>query len=182
MASRNVRDIRTSGFPGGRPPFITTHAARAARTRQYALVIAEVERLVNGLHASGVLEKPTPRETPDRYMVQTGQVALSIAWLRGPTDLVTDGTLLVIVWRGTIAPRSPGDETRTSVVPVRTATSAWEDIVSVAAESEALWRWCSANVGADGVSSVELAGTVVRQLERAARGADADTRDRAALH
>lgn len=152
---------------GQRPPFLATHLAQSARPRQQARIVAEVERLVNGLHSAGALEKPLPRSSPDRYVLQAGLVALTIAWLRGASDSVAEGTLLVIVWRGVIGPRRAPETERNRAAPASTATSVWEDIVSVTAESEAAWRWCPAGAPAAGFNSEELAGRMVQRLELA---------------
>lgn len=150
-------------------PFIDSHQANSVRSRQYSRVVAEVERLVQALHLAGGLEKPVPRAIPDRYVVQAGFVALSVAWIRGAMDTVSDGTLMAIVWRGTIAPRRAPEIERVQVAPARTATSVWEDLVSVAAENEASWRWLPNNAGPEGFTSEGLAERMVGQLHAAHR-------------
>jgi hypothetical protein len=154
-------------------PFMDSHGARAARQRHHTRVIAEVERLINYLHLTGAVEKPAPRGGPDRYIVQLGPVALSIAWLRGPLDGISDGTLLAIVWNGTILPRRNPETEKFQVLPTRTATSVWEDIISVEAESEATWRWCPQTESPLGFTSEELAARVVGKLEAAHKTAAA---------
>ncbi|MEO6878116.1 MAG: hypothetical protein ABI205_06510, partial [Gemmatimonadaceae bacterium] len=40
------------------------------------------------------------RRTPDRYTVQIGPVGLSFSWIRGRSNSIADGQLLVIEWSG----------------------------------------------------------------------------------
>jgi hypothetical protein len=110
---------------------------------------------------------PVVRRAPERYSVQLGSVALTIAWLRSPLDRVSEGELLVILWRGTIAPgRAPQPE-RILAAPVTTATILREDVVTVAAESETSWRWYPPESDRAGLTSDELAERIVERLRAA---------------
>jgi hypothetical protein len=154
------------------PPFITTHRARAVSTRQRSLLFAAVARRVKVLHQNGSTEAAVVRTSPDRYIAQVGPVALTVAWLRSRLDGVADSELLVNVWRGTVAELRVSDVQRVGKRPKRTATSVWEDVVYVAAESEASWRWCPVSYDPAGFTSEEMAERCVDRL----RDAYADAR------
>jgi hypothetical protein len=145
------------------PPFIDSHRARAVCTRQLARLLAEVARRVKLLHSHDAIEVGVVRSSPDRYIVQLGPVALTVAWLRSRLDSVAAGELLMIVWRGTIAPRHAPALERASATPITTATALWEDVAVVAADSEATWRWCPSRDEV-GFTSDELAERCVDRL------------------
>ena len=110
-----------------RRPFIESHRALAVRTREFERLIDGVVRgasTVRGPAAPGE-DVAVVRRAPDRCVVQLGPVALTIAWLRSTIDSVAEGQLLVIVWRGVIAPTGPYAPDRTTALasPVRAATT-----------------------------------------------------------
>lgn len=151
-------------------PFIDSHLARMACTRQLARVVAEVTRRVAFFHGNDATPVPASREMPDRYIVQVGPVALTIGWLPGRLDTVATGELLAIVWRGIIGPRVTPSIGRTAVRPAPTATAEWEEIASVGAESEERWRWYPAGADPAGYTSEELASRCVDRLKLAYAG------------
>jgi hypothetical protein len=154
------------------PPFINSHRARCVCTRELARVLAEVARHVKLLDCDDAADVPVVRRSPERYSVQLGPVALTIAWLRSALDRVSEGELLVILWRGTIAPgRAPQPE-RILAAPITMATILREDVVTVAAENETSWRWYPPDVDRAGLTSDELAKRIVDRL----RHAHADSR------
>ena len=148
-----------------RQPFLATHRALAACVREFGRLSDEVVEGVLALpHANGE-HKATARQSPGRCIVQLGPVALTIAWLRGAHDSVATGELLVIVWRGAVAPRQHGQPERPLVgrAPLA-ATPLWEQVLTAVADSEASWAWQPRDTGVAGCSSTELAARCVERL------------------
>jgi hypothetical protein len=110
-------------------------------------------------------DEPELRLTPERCIVQVGPVALTIAWLRGPLDSLTDGRLLIIAWRGTIARRRFNElpERRSAPPATQTAVGVWEEVF-VASADEHVWEWKSEAEGGRRYGSAELASRSVEQL------------------
>lgn len=148
-----------------RQPFLTSHRALAACSRELERFTEEVLRGVAALHETGVEEKPVVRLSPGRCIVQLGPVALTVAWLRSTLDSVASGELLVIIWRGTVAPRRDHlpERTPTGRAPLA-ATALWEEVLTAAAASEVGWSWMPKNTGVAGYSSAELAARCVKRL------------------
>ena len=151
-----------------RPTFIDSHRARSACGRELARLREEVARRVTMLSGNEEMEAVV-RSSPDRYIVQLGPVALSVAWLRSRFDTVSDGELLVIVWQGTVARRAAPLPEKPREKASTTATVLWEEIVSAAAENEESWRWRPSAEKTLGFTSDELAERCVDQLRRAYR-------------
>ncbi len=87
-----------------RERFLTSHRAIAACSREFGRLADEIVGRAGALRRELMIEEePDLRLTPERCIVQIGPVALTIAWLRGALDSLTDGRLLIIAWRG---PRS----------------------------------------------------------------------------
>ena len=150
-------------------PFLASHRAFAACTREFARLSDEVSRLVATLAGATAEEKATVRRSPDRCIVQLGPVALTIAWLRGNHDSVAAGELLVIVWRGAVAPRTRHEPERPAAGPAPLgATPLWEQVLTAVGDSEEAWAWQPH--GADeiaGCSSNDLAVRCVGRLRAA---------------
>lgn len=149
-------------------PYLTTHRAQAACTRELARLMDDVIARVNALRSGGIEDKPVVRQAPDRCIVQLGPVALTIGWLRGAMESIADGELLVIVWRGMVGPPSHFTPERAHAGPgLHAATSLWEQVLLPAGQSEAEWNWRSAKSDCEQCSSAELAERCVEQLRLA---------------
>ena len=160
----------TDRQPFERQPYLATHRALAACTREFSRLSTDVVRGAAALHADGVaVEKPVVRQSPGRCIVQLGPVAVTLAWLRSTVDSPADGELLVIVWRGAVAPR--GDHIPERAPTPRSAAPAValrEESFVAEAESEESWTWRQpkrADAGA--CSSAELAARCVERLRLA---------------
>ncbi|HUF26967.1 MAG TPA: hypothetical protein VMM18_08325 [Gemmatimonadaceae bacterium] len=156
-----------------RKSFLGTYRALAACTREFAQLTDEVVKRAGALHTAGLADKPVVRQMPGRCIVQLGPVALTLAWLRSTLDSVADGELLVIVWRGAVAPRGDHqpERTRETSTP-RTAKVLWEDVLIAVAASSADWTWQAKRADGGSFSSTALADHCVEQL-RAAHAAPA---------
>lgn len=166
-AAHHLDDDRSARREHGQP-FLSSHRALAVCTREFASLSDEVVRGVSALRGAAA-EKPTVRRSPDRCIVQLGPVALTLAWLRANHDAVAEGELLVIVWRGTVAPRNEHRPERPSTgqVPLA-ATPLWEQVLTATGESEAAWGWQPQGDDEIGCcSSAQLAARCVARLDAA---------------
>ena len=168
IGTSSARDLVNDRTHYGRP-FLTTSRAYAACTRELARLSDEVLRGVALLGGAMQDEKATIRRSPDRCIVQLGPVALTIAWLRGNNSSVAVGELLVIVWRGAVAPRQDHNHPeRPSKGPAPLgATSLWEQVFSAVGESEQTWGWHPPGAEIERCSSIELAERCVGRLQAA---------------
>ena len=151
-----------------RDRFLTSHRALAACAREFARLADEIVLGVAALSGATVEHKAAIRQSPDRCIVQLGPVALTLAWLRGSHDSVALGELLVIVWRGAVAPRRQHQPERPvagrSPLP---ATALWEQVLAAVGDSEAEWAWQSNGAATERCSSRELAARCVERLRAA---------------
>jgi hypothetical protein len=132
-------------------------------------VVAQLAQL--GMTPKG--ETPTEvRRAPNRCIVQLGPVALTISWVRGRSELVADGRLLVIEWSGIVGRRSERIPERIPAAkpsPDRTpATIDREAVLCAAASGAEDWRWQREDTPSVGYSSSELATLCVQSLQRRA--------------
>jgi hypothetical protein len=97
--------------------------------------------------------------SPDRCIVQAGQVGFSLSWLRSGAA-VADASLLVIEWEGTIS--FPGDSRRTTA----RATAVRELQLHADATGPAEWHWCADGQDGRTYTSLDLAAQCVALLMR----------------
>jgi hypothetical protein len=132
-----------------RERFLTSHRAIAACSREFGRLADEIVGRAGALRRELMIEEePDLRLTPERCIVQIGPVALTIAWLRGALDSLTDGRLLIIAWRGTITRRrfSEAPQRVKQSQVAQTAAAVWEEAFIASADSEATWEWqCEAD-------------------------------------
>ena len=156
-------------------PFLTSHRAFAACSRELTRLTDEVLQAVAHLPAVDAEEKPVVRRSPDRCIIQLGPVALTLAWLRGAQDPVAEGELLVIVWQGAVAPRLRHEPERPIKGPAPAgATPLWEEVLVAAGESEDTWAWQPRAADAPTCSSTELAARCAKRLGAAYQESLAD--------
>jgi hypothetical protein len=159
-----------------RPSFVGSHRALAVCTREFGRLASEVAGSLTALHTAGEMEKALIVQSPGRYIVQVGPVALTIAWLRSRLDVVADGELLVVVWHGNVAPPAARFRERVTKGPTSTSTtgvgpsaeSLWEEVFLVRADSEESWRWELTKAAA----TIDTAGTSFNSTELAARSVE----------
>jgi hypothetical protein len=146
-------------------PFLTSHRAIAACTREFGRLSDGIRHGLTLLAGGGLDEKAAVRRSPDRCIVQLGPVALTIAWLQGAHDSVATGELLVIVWRGAVAPATRFQPERPAHGPAPVgATAIWEQIFTAVADNETTWTWQPHGADAGWCSSTELAARCVERL------------------
>ena len=104
---------------------------------------------------------PKVRRTPDRYTVQIGPVGLSFSWIRGRSNSIADGQLLVIEWSGQLG------EQHAAADP-RNAMPAFEHVLQPHATSPEDWQWRRADIDLCCYTTRDLAeqcvASVVRRL------------------
>lgn len=149
-----------------RRPFLTTHPAVAASTREFSRLASDVVDRIGRLTFDDATHMPKVRRSPYRVIVQAGPVAVTLAWLRDRADSPAAAQLLVVVWRGTIAAGGAQQFERPRKAVAATAKAAWMAEYTPEAESELSWRW-RLQVG-DGatLSSAEVAERCVAELAR----------------
>lgn len=166
--SLSVQPLDDSHGFTDRPSFLASHRALAICSRELGRLSADVVRGAAMLGAAGVEDKAVERLSPGRCIVQLGPVALTLTWLRSTIDSVADGDLLVIVWRGAVAPRAEHLPERMTTQPhLVAATALWECVFVAAGTNEASWTWQPKDGDGVGYSSTELATHAVERLRLA---------------
>jgi hypothetical protein len=133
--------------------------------RAFALINRELDSLSNTVlklcQAPGTLPdglSPQVRRTPDRYTVQIGPVGLSFSWIRGRTNSIADGQLLVIEWSGQLGEQVSPDS--------RTAMPAFEHVLQPSATSAEDWQWRRADLDLCSYTTRDLAAQCVASVVR----------------
>lgn len=152
--------------------YLTSYRANAACVRElgrlYEAIVDGIEAWRSDLPDADRPAPPTVRRSPLRCLVQLGPVALTVAWLQHGQGTVADGELLVVVWRGVVASRTPrGFEREEDRAGASSATALWEGVLKVAAENESGWSWISAATPDEPASSAMLAERCVGHLRTA---------------
>jgi hypothetical protein len=167
-ASAVVQRLAHGGEVLGRHPFIDSHRALAACAREFGHLADGVARGVGRLRTGDEGDRAVVRLSPGRCIVQLGPVALTLTWLRGSPNAIADGQLLVMVWRGAVAPRvelCPERPAARRASPA--AVPLWEEVLVAAAASDAQWVWWPERVDEGAFSSAELAERCVERLRLA---------------
>jgi len=155
-------DARANDAPA---EYTSSFRANAACVRELTRLHDEI---VASLAGASPAEEPVVRRSPARCLVQLGPVALTVAWLQRAQGTVADGELLVVVWRGEVASRTPqGFERAHQHSGASLATALWETVLVVSAQSETQWGWAPAGAGGEVLTSAELAGRCVERLRAA---------------
>lgn len=152
--------------------YTSSYRANAACSRELARLHEEIASSLADVRVSATAaeasEQPVVRRSPARCLVQLGPVALTLAWLQRAQGTVADGELLIVVWRGEVAVRTPqGFERAHQQSGASSATALWETVLVVAAESETSWGWAPAGAPAEALSSSALAHRCVERLRAA---------------
>lgn len=135
--------------------------------RALALINRELDALSNTVlrlcQTPGTLPDglaPEMRRTPDRYTVQIGPVGLSFSWIRGRSNSIADGQLLVIEWSGHLGERRP------EMAPQTTAMPACENVLQPHATSPEDWQWRRADLDLCAYTTGDLAAQCVASVVR----------------
>ena len=151
--------------------YTSSYRANAACARELARLYEEIATALADARipaAGQASDEPVVRRSPARCLVQLGPVALTVAWLQRAQGTVADGELLVVVWRGEVAVRTPqGFERVHQHSGASSATSLWESVLVVSAKSEKERAWAPATGEGDALSSTALAHRCVERLRAA---------------
>jgi hypothetical protein len=142
-----------------RASFLSSQRALALINRELDALSSAVLRLCE---APGTLPPgytPESRRTPDRYTVQIGPVGLSFSWIRGRSNSIADGQLLVIEWAGQL-----GDQHPESVS--KAAMPAFEHVLQPHATSPEDWQWRRADLDLCSYTTRDLAAQCVASVVR----------------
>ena len=143
-------------------PFLSTPRALSAAAREFSRLgdcladgvaseFGEVSDRQRGL-----------RRSPDRCIIQVGRSAVTIAWIRNRRDS-GEGELLIIHWRGTVAPTINQQFERARELTL-SATPLSESVFLAEATCEADWMWRSREEPLHRYSSSLLATRVIERL------------------
>lgn len=149
-----------------RPSFTASHRAQAVCTREFQRLSDEVAKGLKLRHAAGEVEAPVVSQSPGRCMVQLGPVALTLAWLRSRLDVVSDGQLMIVFWKGAVVQGMRRIPERAAPSAAASATMLREDNYVVLAENEESWRWHAESAALPDADSSALAERCVAELLR----------------
>jgi hypothetical protein len=148
-----------------RTSFLTSQRAITLVTRELDKLSTEVTRCCGeqGRLPEGLI--PAVRRTPDRYTVQIGPVGLSFSWIRGRSNSIADGQLLVIEWSGQLADKHVETETE-----VQAAIPTFEHVLQPHATGPEDWQWRRTDIDLCSYTTRDLAAqcvtSVLRRLPR----------------
>ena len=160
-ATRAARIADEEQRARARTSFLTSQRALTLINRELDSLSATVLRLCEtpGTLPAGIAAEM--RRTPDRYTVQIGPVGLSFSWIRGRSNSIADGQLLVIEWSGQL-----GEQHATA--DARKAMPAFEHVLQPHATSPEDWQWRRADLDLCCYTTRDLAeqcvASVVRRL------------------
>ncbi len=139
-------------------------SAFLASQRALALINRELDSLSNAVlrlcQTPGTLPPglaPEMRRTPDRYTVQLGPVGLSFSWIRGRSNSIADGQLLVIEWSGQLADATPTTDSEM-------AMPAFEHVLQPHATSPEDWHWRRTDLDLCAYTTRDLAAQCVTSV------------------
>jgi hypothetical protein len=145
-------------------PFLRTTRAFASCAREFTRLSTGVAEAIVDTFGEIGPEKIIVRQSPERCIVQVGGAALTMAWLRSTHDSVAEGELLVILWRGIVAPTLRFKPERLTDPVAITATAINETVFVADATCEADWMWRSRQSTSERYTSANLARAIADQL------------------
>jgi hypothetical protein len=142
-----------------RTTFLTSQRALTLINRELDSLSAAVLKLCETPGTLPVGFAAEARRTPDRYTVQIGPVGLSFSWIRGRSNSIADGQLLVIEWSGQL-----GDQQ--AVADSQMAMPAFEHVLQPHATSPDDWQWRRADLDLCCYTTRDLAEQCVTSVAR----------------
>jgi len=143
-----------------RASFLSSQRALALINRELDSLSTAVLRLCE---APGTLPagfSAESRRTPDRHTVQIGPVGLSFSWIRGRSNSIADGQLLVIEWAGQLGDQVPVESKTKAAMP------AFEHVLHPHATSPEDWQWRRADLDLCSYTTRDLAAQCVASVVR----------------
>ena len=142
-----------------RTSFLTSQRALTLINRELDSLSAAVLKLCETPGTLPAGFAPEARRTPDRYTVQIGPVGLSFSWIRGRSNSIADGQLLVIEWSGQLGDQQPAPD-------AATAMPAFEHVLQPHATSPEDWQWRRADLDLICYTTRDLAEQCVTSVAR----------------
>jgi hypothetical protein len=142
-----------------RTTFLTSQRALTLINRELDSLSAAVLKLCETPGTLPAGFAAAARRTPDRYTVQIGPVGLSFSWIRGRSNAIADGQLLVIEWSGQLGDQQP-------TADARTAMPAFEHVLQPHATSPDDWQWRRADLDLCCYTTRDLAEQCVTSVAR----------------
>jgi hypothetical protein len=158
-ASMAERDAEEERRARARTTFLTSQRALTLINRELDSLSATVIKLCETPGTLPLGFAAEARRTPDRYTVQIGPVGLSFSWIRGRSNSIADGQLLVIEWSGQL-----GDQTASA--DPRTAMPALEHVLQPHATSPEDWQWRRTDLDLCCYTTRDLAAQCVTSVVR----------------
>jgi hypothetical protein len=156
-------------------PFLSSARALSAAGREFTRLSDEIAERAAGSFGDIVDCKIVVRRSPDRCILQIGTSALTVAFIRNRRESA-DGELLVMHWRGNVAPSLRHEPERASP-RTQSAQVLSESLYIPEATSETDWIWRSRAEPALSYTWMSLAELVIDRLrtiyDEAARSPDA---------
>lgn len=156
IAARRADDEKRAR---ARIAFLTSQRALTMINRELDALSATILKLCE---APGTLPAglaPDVRRTPDRYTVQIGPVGLSFSWIRGRSNSIADGQLLVIEWSGTLGDQQTA-EAQKAAMPT------FEHVLQPHATSPDDWHWRRTDLDLCAYTTRDLAAQCVASVVR----------------
>jgi hypothetical protein len=144
--------------------FLSTLRAVAPCAREFARLSASVADNIAESLGGTDHEKIVVRQAPDRCIIQVGEAAVTMTWLRNAHESVAEGELLVILWQGTVAPVRRFQPERQADAATLTAKAVSETVFVADATCEADWTWRPLDSTAQQGSSDLLARTIADRV------------------
>jgi hypothetical protein len=157
-------DLEDGGW-SDRSAFRSSYKIATASQREVIALIDGVEKGVDEIRAAFRELDVEVRRSPNRCVLQAGEVGLSLSWLHRPVTS-DEGGLLLIEWDGTVT--FPGERAR----PGRRATVAREQLLHLETVGSPEWNWSEDDAPARKYSSADLASLCVQLVMRRLRYAD----------
>ena len=142
-----------------RSTFLASQRAMALINRELDALSSAVLRLCKEPGTLPAGFTPDARRTPDRYTVQIGPVGLSFSWIRGRSNSIADGQLLVIEWSGQL-----GEQNQNGASHL--AMPAFEHVLHPHATSPEDWQWRRADIDLCSYTTRDLAAQCVASVVR----------------
>jgi hypothetical protein len=130
-------------------PFLSQQRAHSTLRHELDALAEALEAIVDE-YKTAQPDRPFDLQvTPQRLVARLDDVAVSFSWLTGRSASVSDGSLLVIAWRGVIAGMR-------GFAALRSATVIHERSYAADGNAPSSWRWRSADPVAHPYSSTDL--------------------------
>jgi hypothetical protein len=148
-----------------RSAYLSSYKIATAAQREVTALIDGVEKGAEEIRSAFRELEVEVRRTPNRCVLQAGDVGLSLSWLHRPVTS-DEGALLLIEWDGTVT--FPGERARNG----RRASVAREQLLHLETVGWPEWNWSHDDLPTRKYSSSDLASLCVQLVLRRLRYAE----------